>query len=105
MARSGIIAWLALILVVVAGALAPSASAAAPTFERIKVDDTFPDEFLTEACDVPVRWSCRTGVCRSCESGLLDGEVDYAPEPLEPPAAGRALLCCSRPRGQVTLDL
>jgi ferredoxin-NADP reductase len=24
---------------------------------------------LAEACDVPVRWSCRTGVCHSCETG------------------------------------
>ncbi len=24
---------------------------------------------LAEACDVPVRWSCRTGVCHTCESG------------------------------------
>jgi hypothetical protein len=54
MARSGIIAWLALILVVVAGALAPSASAAAPTIERIEIDDTFPDDFLTVECGVPV---------------------------------------------------
>ena len=28
---------------------------------------------LAEACDVPVRWSCRTGVCHSCESGLVSG--------------------------------
>jgi hypothetical protein len=54
MARSGIIAWLALILVVVAGALAPSASAAAPTIERINIDDTFTDDILTEECGVPV---------------------------------------------------
>jgi ferredoxin-NADP reductase/MOSC domain-containing protein YiiM len=30
---------------------------------------------LAEACDVPVRWSCRTGVCHSCESGLVSGGV------------------------------
>ena len=28
---------------------------------------------LAEACDVPVRWSCRTGVCHNCESGLVFG--------------------------------
>jgi hypothetical protein len=28
---------------------------------------------LAEACDVPVRWSCRTGVCHNCESGLVSG--------------------------------
>ena len=60
---------------------------------------------LAEACDVPVRWSCRTGVCHSCESGLVAGAVDYRPDPLEAPAAGNVLLCCSRPRGDVTVDL
>ena len=29
---------------------------------------------LAEACDVPVRWSCRTGVCHNCESGLVSGD-------------------------------
>ncbi|MGC4049762.1 MAG: MOSC and FAD-binding oxidoreductase domain-containing protein [Paludibaculum sp.] len=32
---------------------------------------------LAEACDVPVRWSCRSGVCHSCETGLVSGEVIY----------------------------
>ena len=37
---------------------------------------------LAEACDVPVRWSCRTGVCHTCECGLISGSVKYDPEPL-----------------------
>ncbi len=60
---------------------------------------------LAEACDVPVRWSCRTGVCHTCETGLVSGDVAYRPDPLEAPAAGSALICCSRPRGELTLDL
>jgi ferredoxin-NADP reductase/MOSC domain-containing protein YiiM len=60
---------------------------------------------LAEACDVPVRWSCRTGVCHTCESGLIAGLVSYQPEPLERPADGTLLICCSRPRGEVMLDL
>jgi ferredoxin-NADP reductase/MOSC domain-containing protein YiiM len=60
---------------------------------------------LAEACDVPVRWSCRTGVCHTCETGLVSGEVGYRPDPLEPPAPGSALICCSQPAGEVTLDL
>ena len=44
---------------------------------------------LAEACDVPVRWSCRTGVCHNCESGLINGSVTYQPDPLDPPAAGK----------------
>ena len=60
---------------------------------------------LAEACDVPVQWSCRTGVCHTCETALIAGDVDYDPEPLDPPARGDALICCSRPRGGVVLDL
>jgi ferredoxin-NADP reductase/MOSC domain-containing protein YiiM/ferredoxin len=60
---------------------------------------------LAEACDVPVRWSCRTGVCHTCETGLLSGDVAYDPEPLDPPAGGNALICCSRPARDVVLDL
>jgi MOSC domain-containing protein YiiM/ferredoxin-NADP reductase/ferredoxin len=60
---------------------------------------------LAEACDVPVRWSCRTGVCHSCESGLVSGTVAYRPEPLDPPADGNVLVCCSQPSGDVVIDL
>jgi ferredoxin-NADP reductase/MOSC domain-containing protein YiiM/ferredoxin len=60
---------------------------------------------LAEACDVPVRWSCRSGVCHTCETALIAGNVEYDPEPLDPPAKGDALICCCRPRGDVVLDL
>jgi ferredoxin-NADP reductase/MOSC domain-containing protein YiiM/ferredoxin len=60
---------------------------------------------LAEACDVPVRWSCRTGVCHTCETTLIAGGLDYSPDPVEPPADGSALICCSRPRDGVVLDL
>jgi MOSC domain-containing protein YiiM/ferredoxin-NADP reductase len=60
---------------------------------------------LAEACDVPVRWSCRTGVCHNCESGLISGNVDYQPEPLDPPASGNVLICCSRPKGDLVIDV
>jgi MOSC domain-containing protein YiiM/ferredoxin-NADP reductase len=60
---------------------------------------------LAEACDVPVRWSCRTGVCHNCESGLVSGSVVYGPEPLEKPADGNLLVCCSQPTGDVVIDL
>ena len=60
---------------------------------------------LAEACDVPVRWSCRTGVCHNCESGLISGSVAYDPDPLDPPAEGNVLICCSRPKGDVVIDI
>jgi ferredoxin-NADP reductase/MOSC domain-containing protein YiiM len=60
---------------------------------------------LAEACDVPVRWSCRSGVCHNCESGLISGAVSYQPDPLDPPAKGNVLICCSRPNGDVVIDI
>jgi ferredoxin-NADP reductase/MOSC domain-containing protein YiiM len=60
---------------------------------------------LAEACDVPARWSCRTGVCHTCETGLLDGTVSYEPAPIDAPADGNVLTCCSKPRTDVIIDL
>jgi ferredoxin-NADP reductase/MOSC domain-containing protein YiiM len=60
---------------------------------------------MAEACDVPVRWACRTGVCHNCESGLVSGAVVYGPEPLDKPADGNLLVCCSRPASDVVIDL
>jgi ferredoxin-NADP reductase/MOSC domain-containing protein YiiM len=60
---------------------------------------------LAEACDVPVRWACRTGVCHNCESALVAGRVAYQPEPVDPPAEGNVLICCSLPEGDVVVDL
>jgi ferredoxin-NADP reductase/MOSC domain-containing protein YiiM/ferredoxin len=60
---------------------------------------------LAEACDVPVRWSCRTGVCHTCETSLISGKVAYRPDPVEPPADGSALICCAQPHDSLVLDL
>jgi ferredoxin-NADP reductase/MOSC domain-containing protein YiiM len=59
---------------------------------------------LAEACDVPVRWSCRTGVCHTCMTGLISGTIIYQPEPLERPTAGNVLVCCSQPDANIILD-
>jgi ferredoxin-NADP reductase/MOSC domain-containing protein YiiM len=60
---------------------------------------------LAEACDVAVRWSCRTGVCHTCMTGLIGGAIRYSPDPLEKPAPGNVLVCCSQPDGDVVLDV
>lgn len=53
MTRRAVIAWL--VGVVVLGALvAPGALAGKPAFERITIDETALDPFLTDACGVPV---------------------------------------------------
>jgi ferredoxin-NADP reductase/MOSC domain-containing protein YiiM len=60
---------------------------------------------LAEACDVRVRWSCRTGVCHNCETALIAGAIGYRPDPVEPPADGNVLICCSEPQGDIVIDL
>jgi ferredoxin-NADP reductase/MOSC domain-containing protein YiiM len=60
---------------------------------------------LAEACDIPVRWSCRTGVCHTCETGLVLGTVRYEPDPIDEPSDGNILICCSRPQGDIVVDL
>jgi ferredoxin-NADP reductase/MOSC domain-containing protein YiiM len=60
---------------------------------------------FAEACDVTVRWSCRTGVCHTCETALIAGAVNYRPDPVELPSDGNLLICCSRPRGDIVIDL
>ncbi len=80
------------------------------TFSRSDLAVPWDDQYASlldfaEACDVPVGFGCRTGVCHNCESGLLAGEVDYRIDPLEPPAEGSILMCCTQPTSELTLDL
>lgn len=60
---------------------------------------------LADACDVPSRWSCRTGVCHTCITPLLSGDISYSPAPLEPPTDGQVLICCARPATDIVLDM
>ncbi|MFI9810097.1 MOSC domain-containing protein [Streptomyces sp. NPDC052301] len=60
---------------------------------------------LAEACDIPTRWSCRTGVCHTCVTHLVAGGTTYTTPPLELPEPGTILVCCSRPTSEVVLDL
>jgi ferredoxin-NADP reductase/MOSC domain-containing protein YiiM len=60
---------------------------------------------LAEACDVPVDFGCRTGVCHACRTTTLSGTPRYRTEPLERPAAGDVLMCCAVPDGEIVLDL
>jgi ferredoxin len=60
---------------------------------------------LAEACDVPVRWSCRVGVCHTCQTGAISGTVKYEPTPLDKPPASDVLICCATPSSEIELDL
>lgn len=88
----------------------PPGSGPAVSFARSGITAAWDPKFislleLAEACDVPVRWSCRTGVCHTCMTGLIAGAIVYNPEPLERPAPGNVLVCCSQPNADVTITL
>ena len=57
------------------------------------------------AIRVPARWSCRTGVCHTCETGLVVGTVSYRPDPIDAPADGNVPICCCLPLGDIVIDL
>lgn len=60
---------------------------------------------FAESHGLAPEFSCRAGVCGTCKTGLVDGEVNYFEEPLDDPGAGQVLICCARPKGSVVLDL
>jgi ferredoxin-NADP reductase len=73
---------------------------------NVRWDSTFHSLLeLAEACDVPVRWSCRSGVCHTCETGLVAGKTGYQPDPIDPPAEGNVLICCAQPESDIVIDL
>lgn len=60
---------------------------------------------LAEACDVPTRFSCRSGVCHTCVTPIIEGAVAYDPPPLELPNDGTALICVAQPTEGLVLDI
>ncbi|ORV86985.1 sulfurase [Mycobacterium interjectum] len=60
---------------------------------------------LAEACDVPTRFSCRSGVCHICVTGVVSGTTTYVQAPLEEPGEGEVLICSAAPESDLVLDL
>ena len=60
---------------------------------------------LAEACDVPTRYACRSGVCHTCATGVLAGTPTYRQPPLEAPDGATVLICCAAPDDALVLDL
>ena len=88
----------------------PAGTGPQVTFARSGITTAFGDAWpsvleLADACDVPTRWSCRTGVCHTCVTPLLSGDISYAPDPLELPPDGQILICCARPSTDLVLDM
>ena len=88
----------------------PPGTGPAVTFSRSGLTARWDNRYrsvleFAEACRVPVRWSCRTGVCHTCETSVVSGEVAYEPEPVDRPALGNVLVCCAQPGGDLVVDL
>ena len=60
---------------------------------------------LAEACAVPTRYSCRSGVCHTCATAVVAGTATYVRPPLEAPPDGTVLICCAAPGDDLVLDL
>ena len=80
------------------------------TFARTGLTTSWSDSYssileLAEACDVPARWSCRSGVCHTCATGVLAGAASYSTPPLAPPGAEELLICSARPTADLVIDL
>jgi ferredoxin-NADP reductase/MOSC domain-containing protein YiiM len=80
------------------------------TFARSNLTVNWSSEYRTildfaEACDVPTRFSCRSGVCHVCVTGVVAGTIAYVQQPLEPPAGDSVLICSAAPETDLLLDL
>ncbi len=60
---------------------------------------------FSEANDIEVESGCRAGSCGSCQTAVQAGEVDYNQEPDADISAGHCLLCISKPKNNLTLEL
>ncbi|GHF76743.1 MOSC and FAD-binding oxidoreductase domain-containing protein [Amycolatopsis bartoniae] len=88
----------------------PAGTGPRVTFARSGISAPWSERYssvleFAEACDVPARWSCRTGVCHTCQTPVLSGDVRNRLEPLESPDPGTALICCAQPETDLVLDL
>ncbi|OBH87698.1 MOSC and FAD-binding oxidoreductase domain-containing protein [Mycobacterium sp. E2989] len=80
------------------------------TFARSGLTVTWSSQYgsileLAEACDVPTRFSCRSGVCHVCVTAVVAGSATYVQQPLEPPEQGSVLVCSAAPASDLVLDL
>jgi ferredoxin-NADP reductase len=88
----------------------PPGGGHAVTFARSGLTTAWSDTYssvleLAEACDVPTRWACRTGVCHTCVTAVLSGEASYETPPLEAPGEGELLICSAQPTADLVIDL
>ncbi len=60
---------------------------------------------LAESIGLNPPYSCRMGICTTCESKLVSGNITYNPEPENDPVTGNLFLCCSQPTSDVEIEI
>jgi ferredoxin-NADP reductase len=60
---------------------------------------------LAEANGIDGLFSCREGVCGTCQCRLISGEVDYRTEPVAWIEPGNVLTCIASPKTDLELDM
>ena len=60
---------------------------------------------LAERHGLSPDYSCRSGICHTCLCGLAEGEVEYFEDPLDEPDPGCVLICCSRPKTSLVIEV
>lgn len=61
---------------------------------------------LAEANGLDPDFSCRSGICHTCMCRLVEGEVEYIDDDvLMPDEEDQVLICSSRPKTNVTVDI
>ena len=58
-----------------------------------------------ESQKIDVAYQCREGYCGACRATLVSGNVKYNEEPLAFVRDGEILLCCSKPNGNISINL
>ena len=60
---------------------------------------------LAEEAGLAPTFGCRSGTCGLCSTPLTKGDVSYSRKPSIEVPEGQVLLCCSRPVGDIEVDL
>jgi ferredoxin len=61
---------------------------------------------LAENAGLSPDYSCRQGICGTCECRVIEGEVEYLQSPSATISQGSALICISKPKSsKLILDL
>ncbi|GEM_PF-1415684 len=61
---------------------------------------------LAESLDLVLAYSCRSGICTTCQCRKISGEIAYSDDGVfQPDAPDEILICCSVPKTALVLDI